>query len=293
MRSTGQEGTRRRCGTSASVSDALRRAAWVTGTAPSQSFRTASRTPHDTPHRHAARSLPKTLESRPYESLSPILGIVALNGQPRAILFDWDNTLVDTWPTILDALNTTFEAFAMPPWSMIEARQRVRKSLRDSFPELFGDRWEEAGEIFYQRYSAIHVEKLRPLAGAERMLGALTDAGIHLGVVSNKKGDLLRRESKHLDWDRYFGALVGALDAEKDKPDPKVIDLALADSGIEKGPDVWFAGDADIDLECAHNAGCLPVLVREQAPGPGEMREHPPVHHFRDCDALCKYIINC
>ena len=34
---------------------------------------------------------------------------------PRAILFDWDNTLVDSWPTILDALNTTFEAFHMAP----------------------------------------------------------------------------------------------------------------------------------------------------------------------------------
>ena len=56
---------------------------------------------------------------------------------PRAILFDWDNTLVDSWPTILDALNTTFEAFDMAPWSMIEARERVRHSMRDSFPKLF------------------------------------------------------------------------------------------------------------------------------------------------------------
>ena len=211
---------------------------------------------------------------------------------PRAILFDWDNTLVDSWPTILDALNTTFEAFDMAPWSMIEARERVRHSMRDSFPKLFRDRWEEAGEVFYQRYADIHVKKLRPLAGAEKMLEFLTDAGIYLGVVSNKKGDFLRHEAKHLGWDRFFGALVGALDAKKDKPDPEVVDLALADTGIERGPDVWLAGDADIDLECAHNAKCLPILIREQAPGPGELQSHPPARHFRDCDALCKFIIN-
>ena len=160
---------------------------------------------------------------------------------PRAILFDWDNTLVDSWPTILDALNTTFEAFDMAPWSMIEARERVRHSMRDSFRKLFRDRWEEAGEVFYQRYADIHVKKLRPLAGAEKMLEFLTDAGIYLGVVSNKKGDFLRHEAKHLGWDRFFGALVGALDAKKDKPDPEVVDLALADTGIERGPDVWLA----------------------------------------------------
>ncbi len=153
---------------------------------------------------------------------------------PRAILFDWDNTLVDSWPTILDALNTTFEAFGMAPWSMAEARQRVRHSMRDSFPKLFGDKWKDAGEVFYERYAAIHVKKLQPLAGAEEMLEFLTDAGIHLAVVSNKKGDFLRHEAKHFGWDRFFGALVGALDAGKDKPDPEVVDLALAGTGIER-----------------------------------------------------------
>ena len=43
------------------------------------------------------------------------------------------------------------------------------------------------------------------------MLQTLTDTGIHLGVVSNKKGNFLRNEAKHLEWDRFFGALVGAL----------------------------------------------------------------------------------
>ena len=70
------------------------------------------------------------------------------NSRPRAILFDWDNTLIDSWPTIVDALNATFEAFNMAPWTMIEAQARVAKSMRDSFPALFGDEWRAAGEVF-------------------------------------------------------------------------------------------------------------------------------------------------
>ena len=89
---------------------------------------------------------------------------------------------------------------------------------------------------------------------------------------------------------RYAGYVVGALDAEKDKPAIEVVELALAPSGIEKGPDVWFAGDADIDLECAYKAGCMPILIREHPPGPGELDSHPPAKHFPNCDALCKYI---
>ena len=212
--------------------------------------------------------------------------------KPRSILFDWDNTLVDSWPIIHDALNVTFATFGLEPWSLDETRTRVRKSLRDSFPKLFQDKWEEAGEVFYDRYAAIHVDKLSPIDGAGEMLETLSQSGIYLGVISNKKGDFLRLEAEHLGWDRYFGAMIGALDAEKDKPSPEPVDLALKGSGIERGPEVWIAGDADIDLECAHNAGCTPILVREQAPGPGELDTHPPARHFPDCDALCKFVIN-
>jgi len=200
--------------------------------------------------------------------------------------------LVDSWPVIHDALNATLEAFGQSPWTLDQTRGRVRKSLRNSFPDLFGDRWREAGNVFYERYGAIHVEKLQPLAGAEDMLVTLAEAGIHLSVISNKKGDLLRLEAKHLGWDRFFGAMIGALDANKDKPATEPVDMALAPSGIEKGPGVWIAGDADIDLECAHNAGCTPILVRDQAPKPGELSAHPPARHFFDCDALCKFVIN-
>ncbi len=212
--------------------------------------------------------------------------------KPRAILFDWDNTLVDSWPIIHDALNVTLTAFGHEPWTLDETRARVRKSMRDSFPPLFGDEWKAAGEVFYRRYAEIHADKLLPSPGAEAMLAAVSAAGVYLGVVSNKKGDYLRIEARRLGWDRYFGALVGAFDAEWDKPAEAPVRLALAGSGVAPGPAVWIAGDADIDLECAHNAGCTPILIRASAPAPGEFDAHPPAGHFGGCDALCKYVKN-
>ncbi|PPR74739.1 MAG: Phosphoglycolate phosphatase [Alphaproteobacteria bacterium MarineAlpha3_Bin4] len=138
--------------------------------------------------------------------------------KPQAVLFDWDNTLVDSWPIIHDALNTTFRAFGLRPWTLSETRQKVRHSMRDNFPKLFGDRWEVAGEVFYKHYGAIHAKKLEPTNGAEEMLHGLSVAGIYLGIVSNKKGDFLRTEAAHLGWDRYFGGIVDANDAKNDKP---------------------------------------------------------------------------
>ena len=59
--------------------------------------------------------------------------------RPRAAIFDWDNTLVDSWAIIHDAMNVTLEAMGHPKWSYDETRARVRRALREAFPDLFGD----------------------------------------------------------------------------------------------------------------------------------------------------------
>jgi phosphoglycolate phosphatase len=210
----------------------------------------------------------------------------ALPALPRAALFDWDNTLVDTWPVIHDAMNTTLAAMGHPQWTMDETRQRVRLALREAFPAMFADRWEEARDIFYLRFREIHLDRLAVRPGAEALLATMAGRGTYLGVVSNKMGDHLRREAEHLGWSRYFGRIVGATDAPRDKPAIEPVSLALEGSGVVPGREVWFVGDTEVDLECGHNAGCLKVLVRESAPSNGEFRNFPPDLYFADCYQL-------
>jgi phosphoglycolate phosphatase len=201
--------------------------------------------------------------------------------RPRAAIFDWDNTLIDSWAIIHDAMNVTLGAMGHPLWSYDDTITRVRRSLREAFPEMFGERWEEARDIFYGRFRAIHLDALKALPGAESLIARLAGQGIWLGIVSNKNGDHLRAEAKHLGWERYFGRIVGATDAPRDKPAPDPVHMALNGSGIAPGDEVWFVGDTAIDMECAKNSGCVPVLVRETAPEEGEFAAHR-VFHFRD-----------
>ena len=87
---------------SSRLSDALRRAAWTTGTAAFQGFRTSSRTPCDAPHRRDARSWPTTLESRPYQPVEKgVIDRVSRHGEAYrgeggfAILRDDEDDLND------------------------------------------------------------------------------------------------------------------------------------------------------------------------------------------------------
>ncbi len=211
--------------------------------------------------------------------------------QPKAVVFDWDNTLVDSWTTIHAALEVTFNAMGHVPWTLQETRDRVRYSMRESFPKLFGDDWERAGEIFYEAFERLHLERLTPTSGASDMLRTFHDAGLCLAVVSNKTGRYLREEATHLGWDGYFHNIVGAGDAARDKPAEDPIHMALAGSDIAAGPAVWFVGDSDVDMEIAHRTNCVPVLVRRQQPLEAEFDDFQPMVHFRSCIELASHVI--
>jgi phosphoglycolate phosphatase len=213
--------------------------------------------------------------------------------RPSALIFDWDNTLVDSWGTIQAALNTMFAQMGHAPWTLAETQLKVRKSLRDSFPALFGDRWEEARKLYLDAFEALHIERLAPLPDAEALLQAIAAEGHYLALVSNKTGRFLRREVAALGWDGYFGKVIGAGDAVRDKPDRAPVDMALDGSGIEAGPRVWFVGDTGIDMACAMNAGCVPILVHGPEDGllsDDEFADARPARHFRDCMALAREI---
>lgn len=209
--------------------------------------------------------------------------------RPTALVFDWDNTLVDAWPGIAGALNAALTAFGQKPWSLTEVRERVRASLRDTFPGMFGEAWERARDVFYEALERTHLQHVTPLPGAAQTLAHARMLGLTLAVVSNKTGRYLRREAEALGWSGHFVTLIGAGDAEADKPHPAPIRLALSALGIEAGPRVWYVGDTALDMQAARNAGVLPVLIGDASHDGGPARAAP-VLHLADHTALQKHL---
>lgn len=196
--------------------------------------------------------------------------------RPSALLFDWDNTLVDGWAGITAALNAAFNAFGHPTWTVQDTRHRVRVSLRESFPAMFGDRWEQARDIFYSTLSNEHLSHITPMPGVPDVLEAGTPWP--QGVVSNKAGPFLRKEVAHLGWGRFFGPVIGAGDAAADKPAPDPIHLALARLGHSADHSVWYIGDTALDMRAAHAAGVTAVLVGNAEHDGGIDRAAPDFH---------------
>jgi len=196
--------------------------------------------------------------------------------RPTVLLYDWDNTLVDAWAGITAALNATFTAFSLPLWTVQDTRHRVRVSLRESFPVMFGDQWERARDIFYATLTEGHLDNVTPMPGAVEALTA--GAGWTQGVVSNKAGTFLRKEVTHLGWDPHFGAVVGAGDAHADKPDPAPILLALQRLGCPADMTVWYMGDTALDMQAARAAGVCAILIGDATHDGGVEQAAPDIH---------------
>ncbi|MBO4644769.1 MAG: HAD family hydrolase [Alphaproteobacteria bacterium] len=211
---------------------------------------------------------------------------------PKAILFDWDNTLMDTTPILYKAYCVLQAHYGLPEYSMEEYQKLTGLSLRETFPDLFGDKWEEAKQVYLDAYREHHLTMLTPFDKAREVVELAFQKTGCVGIVSNKTSSILRAEIDHLGWSSYFYSVVGAGDAERDKPAADPVFKALEGTGIayENGKlsaPVWFVGDGDADMECARISGCLRVRMAK------ENKDGSDVLTIKNCEELLSVLYSC
>lgn len=182
---------------------------------------------------------------------------------PQAVLFDWDNTLVDTTRGCYHAINTVLATFGKKTYTFEEFLNYPSISVRNYFKDLFNTQeYDEAQKLFSHHAERFSVS---PFTYSYPLLNWLKAVEVPMAVVSNKEGNLLRKEIDKLGWADYFYCAVGSCDTPEDKPSPTPLLYALSQKPLEPGPSIWFVGDSVVDMSCAHKAGCAPVSVGEQA----------------------------
>lgn len=201
---------------------------------------------------------------------------------PKIAIFDWDNTLVDSWHKLHAVMEHVMEEMQMRKWSMIEVQNTMHKSSRDFFPTVFGDDWEKAKELFYTKYKNDFADVVDPLEGSEETLKMLQENGTKICILSNKTGTILRTEVESIGWNKYFNIVLGAYDLEEDKPSIVPVNKILSDLGGHTGHHNWFIGDTIVDMECAHKSGCYPVLFGNQ----DESSPHPNDHDIEHAHVM-------
>ena len=183
--------------------------------------------------------------------------------RPKAIFFDWDGTLVDSFAALEETHNRVLKSYGETPPAPHWFKPFFGGERDVLYKAIYGkNRMDEARGKFESVFAANHCEWITLLDGAAQCLDALDDLNIPYGVVTNKLPRFAVAEIAHFGWTERFITLVGARDAANDKPAPDPLFLAIEQCGLDITPkDVLFVGDTAADLSCAKLAGSPCVFI--------------------------------
>jgi phosphoglycolate phosphatase len=185
-----------------------------------------------------------------------------------AVIFDLDGTLVDTAPDLTLALNHVLlkagrEVVANAAVrNMVGhgARALIVKGLADTGGVLPEAEIDIMFEDFIEFYGENIAVQSRPFPGAVDYLLRLADAGIKLGLCTNKRQDLTEALTEALDLTRHFQVIAGGDRFPERKPDPLHVTGTLELLGAA-ADETLFIGDSETDLKAARAAGVPIALV--------------------------------
>lgn len=184
----------------------------------------------------------------------------------KAVLFDFDGTLVDT------------NQFIFNSWQyMAERVMGERRFDKDFMISTFGRPLDEAMEdaaekygiteyspqqmcVFYREYQRNNRNLLgKPFPGIKELVASLKDEGLIIAIVTSRRNQDTRNGLAENGMD-IFDCIVGADDTNVHKPDPEPCLLCCRKLGLDPSETI-MVGDSRFDIECGKNAGAKTIFV--------------------------------
>lgn len=178
-----------------------------------------------------------------------------------AVLFDFDGTLMDTIPLIVETFQYVFRRHLGHPGDEAEILASIGMPLESFFASWPDDLAQEMLQT-YLTYNAGHLQTgIAIFRGVPELLASLRERGLLLGIVTSKRMRSLGPTLDQFGLREYFDLLLTKEDTARHKPHPEPLQVAMQRLGLADPSRVIYVGDSIHDLTCAVNAGCQPVMV--------------------------------
>lgn len=188
--------------------------------------------------------------------------------RPDAIVFDLDGTLIDSAADLAATLNLLLQEHSRHQLSVENVRAMIGDGVGALVVRGFAATGEGLGQSDHGAVTARFLELYmdpardhlaRPYPGVAEALAIFAEAGIAMGVCTNKAQmatDLVLRDA---GLDRYFGAVVGQDSAPAPKPDPAHVRAVCTALGNPKC--AVMVGDSLNDVRAGQAAGLRVILA--------------------------------
>lgn len=182
----------------------------------------------------------------------------------KAVLFDFDGTLVDSSEGIYKSLIYAFEADGKPIPDEATLRKFIGPPIYDSFKNLFGYKDEKIDWMiakYRERYRTIGYHEVEVYDGIPALLERLHQNGVKIATASSKPTVFIEKILEERNLLAYFD-YIGGTDFDNILSDKTVIvQNAMHALGVSPQETV-MVGDRLFDIRGAKGAGvpCIAVL---------------------------------
>ncbi|HET7433474.1 MAG TPA: HAD-IA family hydrolase [Thermoanaerobaculia bacterium] len=209
----------------------------------------------------------------------------------RAVVFDLDGTLVDSYAALAEAVNHARREHGLEELSGARIREFVGDGLEKLLQRAFdvSDVPRSVVRAFEKRYDEICCAESRVLADVEATLEQLSERGVTMGVCTNKPSHFSRKILDFLELSRHFRAIVGPDAAGARKPDAQHVLHTLDAMGGDR-EHTLFVGDMPIDVHAARNSGIDVAVVPTGSSSRQQLVAAKPDHFLERFSDLLKVI---
>lgn len=175
------------------------------------------------------------------------------------VLFDLDGTLQDSQAMIYETFKQVFKEELNHECTQEELNSFFGPTLEETFIKYFPeDKIPHVIDRYQEINRKLHYTMLSPIEHAHEMLTELKKQGIKMGIVSNKRNDVVRLGLEITKLDQYFDVVLGKESLPVPKPDPSGLIQACTELN-ESRDALIYVGDAPGDIKAAKNMAAYSI----------------------------------
>ena len=183
----------------------------------------------------------------------------------RAVILDMDGTLVDSNEAHAQTWVDTLREFGHDV-TLEAVRPLIGQGGDKLLPRLTGHtRDSDIGQRIAARRTARfeqqYLPSIRPFPGSRQLVEHMHNRGLRLVIASSSSEQHLRLLVEAVDIGDFIENATSASDVDGSKPDPDVIEAALARLGLDAA-EVMMIGDTPYDIEAAARVGVRTIALR-------------------------------
>ncbi|GAB6069815.1 HAD-IA family hydrolase [Thiomicrorhabdus hydrogeniphila] len=214
--------------------------------------------------------------------------------QYKAIIFDWDGTLMNSEARIVDAIQTAAKECGLPVLPYDESKQIIGLSLENAilglYPNLDQSQVVRMSEAYTQCFLEESNVEMVPFDGAEALLLNLKQQGLKLAIATGKSRKGLNAVLAETGFGLYFDMTRTPIESAS-KPDPLMLTQILQEFNLTVD-DAVMIGDTSFDMEMAQNINMDRVALSHGVHQTEVLNTYNPVATLDSLNELNMWLMN-